>query len=189
MPRPGSGSRSSLPVPSRISCSRSRCSPSCSRSASPETPRAPWRRSRPDSPAAAAGLQEGDVILAVSGQPTSEFEEVSDRIRASKGRPITVTVERDGETIELGPTAGAAHRGPLPDRLRARARAREVRPRRGDRESVRRDRRRDGRDRQVARRHRHRLDAATTSRAPSASSSSRPRSSRRASGTTSACSR
>ena len=57
----------------------------------------------PDSPAAAAGLQEGDVIVAVSGQTTSEFEEVSNRIRASQGRPISVTVERDGETIELGP--------------------------------------------------------------------------------------
>ena len=41
--------------------------------------------------------------MAVSGQATSEFEEVSNRIRASQGSPISVTVERDGETIELGP--------------------------------------------------------------------------------------
>jgi regulator of sigma E protease len=57
----------------------------------------------PDSPAAAAGLQEGDVILAVAGQPTTEFEQISNRIRASEGRPITVTVERGGDTVELGP--------------------------------------------------------------------------------------
>jgi regulator of sigma E protease len=57
----------------------------------------------PDSPAAAAGLRQGDVIVAVAGQPTGEFEEISERIRMSSGRPITITVERDGETVELGP--------------------------------------------------------------------------------------
>jgi regulator of sigma E protease len=57
----------------------------------------------PDSPAAGAGLEEGDVIVAVSGQPTPEFEQISNRIRASEGRPITVTVERGGDTLELGP--------------------------------------------------------------------------------------
>jgi regulator of sigma E protease len=56
-----------------------------------------------DSPAAAAGLQQGDVVLAVAGQQTNEFTQISDRIRASQGRPITVTVERDGQTIVLGP--------------------------------------------------------------------------------------
>jgi regulator of sigma E protease len=57
----------------------------------------------PDSPAAAAGLRQGDVVVAVAGRPTAGFEEISESIRASGGRPITVTVERNGETIELGP--------------------------------------------------------------------------------------
>lgn len=57
----------------------------------------------PGSPAERVGLQEGDVIVAVAGQPTDRFEEISDRIRASRGRPITVTVVRDGERLELGP--------------------------------------------------------------------------------------
>ncbi len=55
------------------------------------------------SPAASIGLTEGDVIVAVDGQPTERFEEISDRIRGSGGRPITVTVERDGEELVLGP--------------------------------------------------------------------------------------
>jgi regulator of sigma E protease len=57
----------------------------------------------PGSPAAGAGLVEGDVIVAVSGQPTSEFDDISARIRGSQGRPLTLTVERDGDTVELGP--------------------------------------------------------------------------------------
>jgi regulator of sigma E protease len=55
------------------------------------------------SPAAAAGLQPGDRIVAVDGQPTDQFSEVSSAIRASKGEPIVVTVERDGETLDVGP--------------------------------------------------------------------------------------
>ncbi|MCI0636332.1 MAG: site-2 protease family protein, partial [Actinobacteria bacterium] len=33
----------------------------------------------------------------------AEFEDVSDRIRGSNGRPITLSVDRAGERIELGP--------------------------------------------------------------------------------------
>jgi regulator of sigma E protease len=56
-----------------------------------------------NSPARAAGLQEGDVIVAVAGHPTSRFLEVSKEIRSSGGRPITVTVLRDGHRMTLGP--------------------------------------------------------------------------------------
>jgi regulator of sigma E protease len=54
-------------------------------------------------PAAAAGLQPGDRIVAVAGQPTDQFGDISDEIRASRGRPITLTVSRDGQLVELGP--------------------------------------------------------------------------------------
>lgn len=57
----------------------------------------------PDSPAQAAGLAPGDVILSVAGRPTSRFREVAQRIRASGGRPITLTVLRDGRRLTLGP--------------------------------------------------------------------------------------
>jgi regulator of sigma E protease len=58
---------------------------------------------RAASPAARIGLQSGDVIVAVDGQPTAEFIDVSERIRGSNGRPITLTVERAGERVDLGP--------------------------------------------------------------------------------------
>ena len=56
-----------------------------------------------NAPAHAAGLHQGDRVIAVDGKPTPTFERVSTLIRASHGRPITVTVGRGGSTITLGP--------------------------------------------------------------------------------------
>lgn len=56
-----------------------------------------------NTPAAAAGLQKGDRIVAVNGRAATTFDAVSKRIRASRGAPITVTVERDGRSVTLGP--------------------------------------------------------------------------------------
>jgi regulator of sigma E protease len=55
------------------------------------------------SPAAAAGLRAGDRIVAVNGKPTRTFSRVSTLIRASQGRQITLTVDRDGRKLVLGP--------------------------------------------------------------------------------------
>jgi regulator of sigma E protease len=56
-------------------------------------------------PAAAAGLEPGDEIVAVDGRETATFDDVSREIRGSGGRPIVVTVERDGRRVDLGPLA------------------------------------------------------------------------------------
>ena len=56
------------------------------------------------SPAASAGLRVGDRIVAVNGRRTRTFETVSNEIQASEGRPLTVTVVRDGQTVTLSPT-------------------------------------------------------------------------------------
>lgn len=55
-----------------------------------------------DFPAAAAGLQPGDTIVAINGSPVRP-EQISDRISASGGRPITLTVERSGMRLSIGP--------------------------------------------------------------------------------------
>jgi regulator of sigma E protease len=57
----------------------------------------------PESPAAAAGLRPGDEILAVDERPTRTFESIGERIQASDGEPLTLTVLRDGNRVELGP--------------------------------------------------------------------------------------
>jgi regulator of sigma E protease len=56
-----------------------------------------------NTPAAAAGLREGDRIIAVDHRRTRTFDHMSTAIGDSRGRPITVTVRRDGGTLTLGP--------------------------------------------------------------------------------------
>ena len=54
----------------------------------------------PGSPAAKAGLRPGDRVVAVNGR-AAEPEQISERIRASDGRPVRLTVERGGERRQL----------------------------------------------------------------------------------------
>jgi regulator of sigma E protease len=56
-----------------------------------------------DTPAAQIGLHAGDKIVAVNARPTPDFPAVSDLIRGSEGKPITVTVVRRGMAQTLGP--------------------------------------------------------------------------------------
>ncbi len=56
-----------------------------------------------DTPAASVGLHSGDTIIAVNGRETPNFDTVSRLIRASKGKPIAVTVLRNGKAVTLGP--------------------------------------------------------------------------------------
>ena len=53
--------------------------------------------SDPVAPAAAAGLQPGDVIVEVDGQQIATFAEASAIIRESPGEPLSIVVERDGD--------------------------------------------------------------------------------------------
>ena len=61
------------------------------------------RNVKPNTPAAAVGLRPGDRIIAVNGRQTPDFNTVSQLIRASKGKPTTVTVSRKGMAVTLGP--------------------------------------------------------------------------------------
>ncbi len=58
-----------------------------------------------NTPAALAGLQVGDRVVAVDGHTAKTFDRVSSLIRGSHGRPITVTVDRGGSIVKLGPRA------------------------------------------------------------------------------------
>ncbi len=61
----------------------------------------------PRAPADAAGIQPGDVIVAVDDEPISTFAEAAALIQASPEQAITITVERGGEerTLSLTPVA------------------------------------------------------------------------------------
>ena len=53
------------------------------------------------SPAAAAGLQPGDRVVAVDGRPVASWQELSDTIRANPDVPLTFSIERGGAPLDL----------------------------------------------------------------------------------------
>jgi regulator of sigma E protease len=53
------------------------------------------------SPASLAGLEEGDVIAAVDGEPVEDWSGLSRRIILHTGESLTLTVERGGERREF----------------------------------------------------------------------------------------
>jgi membrane-associated protease RseP (regulator of RpoE activity) len=55
----------------------------------------------PAAPAAAAGLQPGDRILSIDGQPITEYAQSSAIITAAAGEPLDVVVDRDGSQLTL----------------------------------------------------------------------------------------
>jgi membrane-associated protease RseP (regulator of RpoE activity) len=59
----------------------------------------------PPTPAAAAGFRPGDKIVAFNGAPVAEndWRALQEAIRAATGT-VTVTVERDGQRLDLTPT-------------------------------------------------------------------------------------
>jgi len=48
-----------------------------------------------------AGLQPGDLILTVGGQPIAGFDQMPPLVEASQGQPVALTILRAGQTIAL----------------------------------------------------------------------------------------
>lgn len=55
----------------------------------------------PNSPAAAAGFQPGDLITGVNGRAVAEAEAVTSTVILSAGDPLTFTVDRGGQIVTL----------------------------------------------------------------------------------------
>ena len=56
---------------------------------------------QPDSPAAGAGIQEGDKIVAVDGRSVESWDDTREAILANAGEPTSFTVVRDGEEMNV----------------------------------------------------------------------------------------
>lgn len=56
---------------------------------------------QPNSAAMEAGIEIGDVILAVDGVPVNSFMELREKVGASDGKPVLLDVWRAGETFEV----------------------------------------------------------------------------------------
>ncbi|MFR0689880.1 sigma E protease regulator RseP [Enterobacterales bacterium AE_CKDN230030158-1A_HGKHYDSX7] len=62
-------------------------------------------------PAKAAGLQIGDRLVSLDGQPVTDWQEVVSRIRALPEGKVTLGIERAGQREELGLTLAAKGEG------------------------------------------------------------------------------
>jgi regulator of sigma E protease len=61
-------------------------------------------RVEPDSPAAAAGFQAGDLIKSINGNAIDSFEELQESTLMSTGLPMRFVVERQGGDVDLAAT-------------------------------------------------------------------------------------
>ncbi|WP_420457282.1 RIP metalloprotease RseP [Rubrivirga sp.] len=62
------------------------------------------------SPAEAAGLQPGDRILSIGGEPTTSWDRLTDQVAGSEGRPVTVVWARPDSLGAAGPAARLVER-------------------------------------------------------------------------------
>jgi regulator of sigma E protease len=65
----------------------------------------------PDSPAETAGLLPDDRIVGIDGQDIWRWQELTDAVRGSDGRTLTMTVERAGSRIDVPVTPTPVEQG------------------------------------------------------------------------------
>jgi membrane-associated protease RseP (regulator of RpoE activity) len=56
---------------------------------------------KPKTPAYLSGIEQGDTIVAFNGQPVTEWEQLSELIRANLDQPAQLSVVRDGQQVQL----------------------------------------------------------------------------------------
>jgi aminopeptidase N len=62
----------------------------------------------PNSPAAAAGIEPGDVLISLGGRPIDNLQGFTDLLKSlSPGETLPAQVQRDGETLDLEVTVTA----------------------------------------------------------------------------------
>jgi S1-C subfamily serine protease len=60
------------------------------------------------SPAEAAGLQKGDVLVGMAGKPVADLQSMTDVLRGHKpGEVVELVVLRDGRELRLQATLGS----------------------------------------------------------------------------------
>ena len=64
----------------------------------------------PGSPAAAAGIQTGDMVLSVDGKTVHEWNDVADGIGAGNGKAVSLIISRNGQEMTLSLTPEARTR-------------------------------------------------------------------------------
>jgi regulator of sigma E protease len=65
----------------------------------------------PKGPAFAAGLKEGDRLLALNGQALADWQQLVDQVRGLPGKSITLQIERQGQQLNVPLTLAARGEG------------------------------------------------------------------------------
>jgi regulator of sigma E protease len=55
----------------------------------------------PDSPAAQAGLEEGDIFISGNGQAIKSYEDLSEIVASNEGRAVDFLIDRNGQQVSL----------------------------------------------------------------------------------------
>lgn len=64
-----------------------------------------------DSPAAQAGMKDGDLVTKINGNPISTWDELSEEVKVSPDKKLDFTVDRKGETLEFTMTPKSVESG------------------------------------------------------------------------------
>lgn len=99
-----------LPTPSLEVSSVGTCLPTATQPTGQPLPSGQCPTGSAPAPAAEAGFEPGDVIVAIDGQPVVDWTEATDWIRAHPGETTVVRVDRAGEPTDLTVTIAEATR-------------------------------------------------------------------------------
>ncbi|WP_342600717.1 RIP metalloprotease RseP [Psychrobacillus sp. FSL H8-0483] len=64
-----------------------------------------------NSPAAQAGLKDGDLVTGINGSPITTWDELSEKVKVSPNESMNFTVDRNGEVLEFSMTPNAVESG------------------------------------------------------------------------------
>ena len=65
-----------------------------------------------DSPAESAGMEDGDLVTEIEGEPIQSWDELVEAVQGNAGNPLAFEVERGGETLELTITPEVSEESP-----------------------------------------------------------------------------
>jgi len=99
-----------IPQPTMQVGSVSACVPTAAQPSGAPLPSGDCPTGSSPSPASIAGIKAGDTIVAINGEPATDWLATTTWIRAHAGSEAVVTVQRDGATVDLPVTIATAER-------------------------------------------------------------------------------
>jgi membrane-associated protease RseP (regulator of RpoE activity) len=99
-----------LPQPTMQVGQVAACTPTATQPSAEPLPSGECPTGSEPAPAAVAGFETGDTVLAVNGEPADDWFETTAWIRANPGQEAVFTVDRGGQTLDITATIATAQR-------------------------------------------------------------------------------